>query len=330
MPTARLRHFGVGPGVLTVNVHVVFGSGPLGLSVVAALLKRGVPVRLVSRSGKRRGVAATVEVVRGNAADPADTVRLCRGATHVYNCLNAPDYHRWPEQFPPLQAGVLMGAAAAGAKLVVLENLYMYGPHGGVPLTETTPMRATGPRGGTRKQLTEDLFRAHREGVVRVTSARASDFYGPGVAQSLVGSGVFVNALAGKRVTLTADPALPHTLSFISDVGEALVRLGEDNRALGRAWHVPNAPAVPLSAFIRTVFEEAGREPKATYLPQPVTRMLLPMIGAFVPPVRGLAENLYQTYEPFIVDDSAYKNTFGDHATPQREGIRETLAAYRK
>lgn len=318
----------MGPGVLSVNVHVVFGSGPLGLSVVGALLRRGEKVRLVNRSGRRGGIPAAAEVVGGDATNPADTVRLCEGATHVYNCLNAPDYHRWPEQFPPLQAGVLAGAAAVGAKLVVLENLYMYGSHGGTPMREDTPMRATGPRGATRRRMTEDLFRAHREGVVRVTSARASDFYGPGVAQSLVGSGVFANVLAGKRVTLTADPALPHTVSFIPDVGEALVRLGEDDRALGRAWHVPNAPAVPLGEFVRRVFQAAGKEAKVTYLPRAVTRALLPVMGAFVPPVRGLSENLYQTYEPFVVDDSAYKATFGDHATPLDVGIKRALEGY--
>lgn len=61
-----------------------------------------------------------------------------------------------------------------------------------------------------------------------------------------------------------------------------------------------------------------------------MTRPLLPVIGMFVPPVRGLSENLYQTYEPFVVDDSLYKAVFGDHATPQREGVQRTLVWYMK
>lgn len=306
------------------ELHVVFGAGPLGLSVVQALLKRSKQVRLVSRSGKAKE-GLEVEFVAGDATKAQDCIRLCRGATHVYNCTNAPDYHKWPEQFPPLQAGVLEGAAAAGAKLIVLENLYMYGPHGGVPMTETMPMNATGPRGGTRKRMTEALFKAHAEGKVQVTSARASDFYGPGVAQSLVGKDVFANALQGKRVTLMANPKLKHSFSFIGDVGEALVRLGEHDAALGRAWHVPNAPAVPLGAFVKLVFETAGQEVKATFLPKPVTRALLPVVGLFVPPARGLSENFYQTYEEFVVDDSAYKQAFGDHAAPLEERIKQTL-----
>lgn len=307
------------------ELHVVFGAGPLGLAVVRALLKCGKQVKLVSRSGKVKAGLETVEFVAGDATNAQDCICLCKGATHIYSCTNAPDYHRWPEQFPPLQTGVLAGAAAVGAKLVVLENLYLYGPHGGVPMTETTPLLATGSRGATRKRMTEDLFAAHREGKVRVVSARASDFYGPGVIQSLIGKDVFIKALKGKRVTLTANPKLEHSVSYIGDVGEALVRLGEDDAALGKAWHVPNAPAVPLGSFIRAIFAAAGQEVKATYLPKPATQALLPALGLFVPPVRGLSENLYQTYELFVVNDSAYKQAFGDHATPLEEGIKETL-----
>jgi nucleoside-diphosphate-sugar epimerase len=309
--------------------HVVFGAGPLGLAVVAALRQRGKQVRLVRYSGKKNDVPEGVEVARGDATKVEDTMRLSHGATHVYNCTNPRDYHKWPEQFPPLQSGVLEGAARNGAKLIVLENLYMYGPHGGVPMTEDTPMRAIGPRGSTRKAMTEALFAAHREGKVRVTSGRAADFYGPGVVRSLVGKDVFTNILQGKRVTLTANPNLKHALSYIGDVGEALVRLGGDDQALGRAWHIPNAPAVTLNEFIKIIETEIGREIKVTFVPKLITRTLLPIMSLFVPPVRGLEENLYQTYEPFVVDDRRYKAAFDDHATSLQEGIRETLNWYK-
>jgi nucleoside-diphosphate-sugar epimerase len=308
--------------------HVVFGAGPLGVAVVTALRQRGKRVLLVSFSGKKDGVPEGVEVARGDATSVGDCIRVCREASHVYNCTNPRDYHKWPEQFPPLQNGVLEGAARSGAKLIVLENLYMYGPHSGVTMREDTLMLATGPRGRTRKTMTEALFAAHRASKVRVTSARASDFYGPGVVQSLVGKDVFANIVQGKGVTLAAHPKLLHTLSYIGDVGEALVRLGEEDKALGRAWHIPNAPAVTLTEVVEMIQAEAGQKVKVTYLPKALTRVVLPIMGLFVPPVRGLEENSYQTYEPFVVDDSQYKAAFGDHATPLRQGIRTTVTWY--
>jgi nucleoside-diphosphate-sugar epimerase len=308
------------------ELHIVFGSGPVGVAVVETLLAQGKQVRVASRSGARRSLPAAVEVVRGDATDPADTRRVCTGASHVYNCTNAPDYHRWPEQFPPLQRGILAGAAAAGAKLIVLENLYMYGPHGGVPMTESTPLRGHGPRSTTRRLLTEELFAAHRAGQVRAVSVRASDFLGPHVTESLVGERFFGPFLAGKKVALFADPDVPHSLSFVGDVGRALVTVGARDEALGRAWHVPNAPAVTLREFAALVGAETGIAPRLSATPRPLTRVLLPLIGLAVPPVRGLVENLYVFYDPYVVDHSAYAAAFGDAATPLREAIRQTVA----
>jgi nucleoside-diphosphate-sugar epimerase len=278
------------------ELHVVFGSGPVGQAVVATLLGQGKHVRVISRSGARRSLPESVEVARGDATRPDDTRQVCLGATHVYHCANAPDYNRWPQQFPPLQRGILAGAAATGAKLIVMENLYMYGPHGGVPMTETMPRRGHGSRSTTRRLLTEELFAAHRTGQVRATSVRASDLLGPHVTESLVGERFFGPFLAGKKVQLFANPDVPHSLSFVGDVGRAMVMVGARDEALGRAWHVPNAPAVTLRTFARMVGEETGIAPRMSYVPRRVTRALLPVLGLAIPPMRGLVENLYVFY----------------------------------
>src|SRR4051794_16224391 len=215
------------------ELHVVFGTGPVGLAVVDALLAQDKQVRVASRSGARRALPEAIEVMRGDATNQEDTRRICAGATHVYNCANAPDYHRWPEQFPPLQRGIMAGAAAAGARLIVMENLYMYGPHGGAPMTEATPLRGHGSRSTTRRMLTEELFAAHRAGTVRAVSVRASDLIGPYVTESLVGERFFGPFLAGTKVQVSASPDVPHSVSFVGDVGRAIVTVGARDEALG-------------------------------------------------------------------------------------------------
>jgi nucleoside-diphosphate-sugar epimerase len=104
----------------------------------------------------------------------------------VYQCVNAP-YTQWPERFPTLQRGVL-AAERTGARLVVLENLYGYGPTGGKPMTEDLPVAATTVKGRTRAAMTGELLAAVRAGRVRLTIGRPSDFFGPGVAQGPVAS----------------------------------------------------------------------------------------------------------------------------------------------
>src|SRR5829696_8185521 len=109
------------------ELHVVFGTGAVGMSVMDELVQRSPRrVRMVNRSG-RVSVPEGVEVVGGDATDEAFAREASEGTSVVYFALNLP-YDKWPELFPPLQAGVLEGAASAGAKLIAMKNLYMYGP----------------------------------------------------------------------------------------------------------------------------------------------------------------------------------------------------------
>ena len=101
---------------------------------------------MVNRSGSAT-VPDGVQVIGGDATDEAFTREASGGASVVYNALNPP-YNKWPELFPPLQAGVIEGAASAGAKLVAVENLYMYGLTDGQPLTEDVVSPAPNIRSG--------------------------------------------------------------------------------------------------------------------------------------------------------------------------------------
>ena len=85
---------------------------------------RGETVRMINRSGSAR-VPEEAEVVGGDAADPQFTIGVTRGARVVYQTLNPP-YERWVEEFPALEAGVLAAAEAQDARLVSVENVYMY------------------------------------------------------------------------------------------------------------------------------------------------------------------------------------------------------------
>lgn len=306
------------------ELHVIFGAGPVGQALMHELLARGRRVRIINRSGVLAAPAGA-EVLAGNATDPATTRACCAGAAVVYNCTNAP-YTAWPEQFPPLQAGVLAGAAAVGAKLVVMDNLYMYGPTGGRPLTEDLPAATTTRKGRTRARMAADLLAAHDRGEVRVAIGRASDFFGPLVRESAAGVRMFAPALAGKPALVTGKPDLPHTYSYIPDIARGLAILGEHDAALGQAWHLPSAPTVTTRAFVDLVFAAAGHAPRLQALPGLLVRGL----GLFNPMLRELAEMMYEFEEPFIVDHTKFARAFGNHATPLPAAIRTTLEWYRQ
>ena len=83
------------------ELHVVFGTGPIGMAVTEELVARGKGVRTASRSGRVKAPEG-VEVVGGDASNTKFTEATCEGASVVYFILSPP-YHKWPELFPPLQ-----------------------------------------------------------------------------------------------------------------------------------------------------------------------------------------------------------------------------------
>jgi nucleoside-diphosphate-sugar epimerase len=107
--------------------HVVLGAGPVGRAVVAALTSRGIEPAVVTRSGASAPGATSR---RTDLADPVQAAEAVAGAEVVFQCAQPP-YHRWPEEFPALQARAVDAATSAGALLVVAENLYGYGAVGG-------------------------------------------------------------------------------------------------------------------------------------------------------------------------------------------------------
>jgi nucleoside-diphosphate-sugar epimerase len=221
---------------------------------------------------------------------------------------------------------VLEGAAGAGAKLVAVENLYMYGPTGGRPLTEDLPYAADTRKGAVRAMMSRELMKAHASGKVRVAIGRASDFFGPRVLASAAGEQVFGRAVAGKSAQVAGDPDQPHTYTYAPDIGKGLVVLGEREEALGKAWHLPSPETVTTRRFVEIIFEEVGKPARVQAAP----KILLRAIGLFNPPLRETIEMLYEFEEPFVVDHSAFERTFGEHATPLRQAIRETVRWYRQ
>ena len=306
------------------RLHVVFGTGQVGSALAAHLTGMGVAVRTVSRD-RPRALAAGVDWRAADVTDPEAAVDAAKGASVVYQCLNAP-YNQWPELFPPLQRGVLAAAEHAGALLVTLENLYGYGPTGGRPMAEGLPLAATTVKGATRAAMTAELLAAAEAGRVRFAIGRASDLFGPGVTQgSTLGERVFGNALAGRRADFIGNPDLPHTYSYVPDVAAGLATLGTDARAEGQVWHLPGPPTVTTRAFLDLVAHEVGHPVGVRSVPKLAVRAL----GLVNPMLRELAEMSYEFDESFVLDTSKYESTFGAAGTPLAAAIAATVAWYR-
>jgi len=135
---------------------------------------------------------------------------------------------------------VLAAAERNGALLVVLENLYGYGPTAARPMTEDLPLAVTGVKGTTRATMTAELLAAADAGRVRIAIGRASDFFGPGVPEgSVLGERVLGNALVGRRADSIGNPDLPHTYSYVPDIAGRRSRTRRFSAACDRRHCVP-------------------------------------------------------------------------------------------
>jgi nucleoside-diphosphate-sugar epimerase len=309
---------------MSVN-HVVFGTGAIGRAVMEELLKRGEPVRMVNRSGKMAEVPAGVQVVAADLYDPANVREVTRAAQVVYQA-SQPSYNQWTKKFPLLQKSIIDGLTGSNAKLVLVENLYMYGDTGGKPLTEDTPYNAHTRKGRVRAEISRAAFQAHREGRVRVTAGRGGNFFGPWGTDSTMGARAFYPLLQGKPAQLIGRTDLPHSHTYVKDFGAALVILGERAEADSHAWHVPNdMPTITQGELVRMFAEEAGVEPKVSSM----GRLMMIIGGLFLPEARETVEMMYEFEKPFIVDSSKFEQTFGMKPTPMRAAIRETVHWYK-
>ena len=301
------------------GLTVVLGaSGGIGSALVTELVARGERVRAVGRRITADDVPAGVEVVAADVTTPDGARRAVDGASVVHHAAQ-PDYTRWSTEFPPMNDTVLAATAAVGAKLVVADNLYCYGPVT-APMTESTPTAATDAKGRLRTAEAARFLEAHSTGRCRVVLGRASDYLGPGGVGSALGETFFGRLAAGRKAQWIGRLDRPHTMSYLPDVAKALVVLGEDDRADGRAWHLPGdaCTGAELLDLTGTVL---GRPARATAAPP----LLLRTMGLFVPMMRELAEVSYQWTGPWVVDHSAYDATFGPlPVTPLQEAVEVT------
>ncbi|MET9249637.1 NAD-dependent epimerase/dehydratase family protein [Nonomuraea sp. NPDC003709] len=300
--------------------HVIAGAGQVGKHLAAHLLAQGHEVTVITRSGNG---PAGVEVIAADLTDRDRLTQLVKGADALHNCAG-PAYTRWAQDWPSLAAALLAAAQNTGAVLVTAGNLYAYGPVTG-PMTEDLPLAATGTKGRVRARMWTDALAAHQAGRARVTEIRSSDYFGPGASdQTPVGTRFVPSLLAGKRTSFLGNPDQPHSWTYLPDVAAAMAIAAVDERAWGRAWHTPTNPALSARALAEQLCElAAAPAPRLNRPPGPI----LLALELTNPVIRELKETRYQFDRPFIVNSSAFENTFGLTATPLHAALQATISA---
>lgn len=300
------------------KLHTVLGAtGGAGRAIAEELIRQGHPVRAVNRTGTElqgaeETMAADVETAEGafTAIEGSDVVYLAA----------QPPYDEWVGRFPAMLRNVIDAVEPRGAKLVMVDNLYMYGP-GASPMTEDTPMRAADKKGKVRIEMVEILDAAIARGV-RVTSGRASDYFGGHGGTSAIIALATEPAVAGKAPRWMGRTDVAHSVAYLPDVARAYVILGTDERADGHHWVLPHAATVTGSEFLYLVTKAAGMPASRRRISKPMLMMAAP----FQAITRESLGVYYQWNEPFVADSSQFESTFGPfESRPLADAVAETL-----
>src|SRR6267154_1980270 len=292
---------------------------------IASQLSKHLPaytplIRQVSRHPKR--VNASDELFSADLLNYEQTEKAVAGSEVVYLLAGLKyDIKVWQRDWPLLMRNVIDACKKHRAKLVFFDNVYSYGLVKG-PMTEETPFNPTSKKGEVRAKiatmLLDEIKAKNLEGMI----VRAADFYGPNVLLSLTHSMVTEKVKSKSTAQWFGNPQLVHSFTYTPDAGKSVALLGNTPSAYNQTWHaLTSKEKITGEAYVRIACELANRP----YKIQPLSKVMLRLIGLFVPVLREFPEMMYQYENDYLFDSTKIEKAFSIEATSYKAGIAATL-----
>lgn len=162
-----------------MNTNVtVFGCGPVGRETTRRLLSQGISVRVAQRRDP-------VELQQGAAFRACDVLdaeavlKTMEGAQQIVVAIGFPYASDvWRFAWPRAMSNFVNACEATRARMVIVDNLYMYGPQS-APLREDMPLVLFGVKPAVRVEATRLWMAAAEAGRIRSTASAPRIFTGP-------------------------------------------------------------------------------------------------------------------------------------------------------
>lgn len=300
---------------------ILGAGGAIGTPLAKELKKYTDNIRLVARNPKQ--VNGTDELVAADLTVGEQVNRAVAGSEVVY-LMAGLEYNRkvWQRDWPAVMSHVINACLQYNARLVFLDNVYMYAASEISHMTETSVIAPPSVKGKVRAQLQEMLFTAIQQRGLKALIARSADFYGPSVKNSPLGIMVADEYRKGKKAFWQVDASKTHTFTYTPDAAKATALLGNTPDAYDQVWHLPtSSEKLTGRDFIEKVAAEMKVAPKYYIF----SRGMMGLMGLFVPIVKELKEMAYQYDRDYVFNSSKFEQRFGFTPTSYTEGIKSML-----
>jgi nucleoside-diphosphate-sugar epimerase len=302
----------------------IFGYGSVGRATAARLLSEGREVVVAQRNAPP-DLPSGAKFASVDALDRDAVVKAVRGSAQFVVTIGFPySGPLWRDVWPRVMTNFVEACKTTGARMVFVDNLYMYGPQT-TPLIETMPLADYGLKPAARSAATRIWMAAAAVGQARVAALRPPDFYGPSVGLSFLGDTSIGKLAQGKAAVFVGSPDVLHDYAYVPDIARAVATLLDaPDSAFGQAWHMPCAPTRTTRDLLQIAADTLHVKLRISAMPA----WMLGPSAMFSPLLRELKEMRFQWDRPYQVDASRFKATFWADVTPFEAGVPETALAF--
>lgn len=304
-------------------MQVILGSGgAIGSELATELLRFTDKIRLASRNPKKINTSdELVQCDLTNSKQVEEAVKNCKVAYLTVGLKYQAQV--WQQQWPLIMKNVILACKKHKTKLVFFDNIYMYHPDKLNPMTEETEVLPTSRKGKVRADIAQMISNEIKTGKLEALIARAADFYGPGISNSVFNQVVFKNLQAGKKANWFCTLNKLHNFTFTPDAAKATALLGNTESAYNQVWHLPTATPLTGREWIEKTASHLGVKPKIQIASKPIIKMM----GIFNPVMKEFVEMLYQWDRDYNFDSSKFETVFKIKPTAPDDAIKQIIRA---
>lgn len=293
------------------QIHTVLGAnGAIAKGVIKELKIRQLQIRKVSRKPTW---------VQADLLRKEDAERAIEGSSYVYLCIGLPyNSQVWESQWPQVMQNVIDACEKAQARLIFLDNMYMYASPLPIPFDEDTNQNPSSRKGKARKQTADLFLKAIRDNKIKGLIGRSADFYGEAALNSPFYISFLERMLQGKGPQILNSAEIEHTYANVLDSGQALVELALNDDCYGEVWHLPVGEPISKNRILTLFNKKLGSNFKISVMPT----LLKKILSIFIPILNETKEMEYQFDQKYVMSDLKFRKRFPNFkASSYKDGV---------